>query len=117
MGKARLNKLNQKYGPNESNLNPNDSIQREVEKANKHALRQQQQQTAVNRKVRKIVKKIRKVTEHAAVRARRRIALVNDGSEDKMSTMLTEGLKKVDDFLNSLPVADQNTNKDGKPSV
>jgi len=118
MGKKRLQQLNETYGPNERNLNPNNSVEREVERACKKIILQHKQRTMVNRKVRKITKKIRKVTDHAAAKARRRIALVNDGSQDKMSTMLTEGLKKVDDFLNSLPVAtsnsDHNSNKSQK---
>jgi len=118
MGKKRLQQINEIYGPNEKNLNPNNSVEREVERATKNVIRKHKQQTMVNRKVRKIAKKIRKVTDHAAAKARRRIALVNDGSQDKMSSMLTEGLKKVDDFLNSLPVAtsnsDHNSNKTQK---
>ena len=101
-------------GSNEKNLNPNNAVEKEIEKANSKALKQQQQQVRVNRKMRKVVKQIRKVTDGAARKARRRIALVTDGSQDKMGTMLTEGLKKVDDFLNSLPVSNQNTNKDQK---
>ena len=114
MGKARLNRILETIGPNEKNLNPNNAVEKEIKKANSKALKQQQQQVRVNRKMRKVVKQIRKVTDGAARKARRRIALVTDGSQDKMGTMLTEGLKKVDDFLNSLPVSNQNTNKDQK---
>ena len=111
MGKAKLQRIQEKYGSNEKNLNPNNAVEKEIEKANRNALKQQQQQVRVNRKMRKVVKQIRKVTDGAARKARRRIALVTDGSQDKMCTMLTEGLKKVDDFLNSLETTDHNSNK------
>ena len=71
MGKIRLLKIRTEQGQNETNLNPNSSALQYYNKAQKYAVKKVHEQTLINRRIRRITKKIKKIQEKDYIRARR----------------------------------------------
>jgi len=117
MGKARAQRILEKYGPNEKNLNNTCNEVREHQKLMNKASKQARKNTQFVHAIKKLSKTVKKAQvrqRHLAERRLKILAMYPQKTVEE-GTIITEGLKKVDKFLggleqvNSLPSKDQNT--------
>ena len=104
MGKARAQRLLEKYGPNEKNLNNTCNEVREHQKLMNKASKQARKNTQFVHAIKKLSKTVKKAQVRQRHLTERRLKILGMYPQKTVEegTIITEGLKKVDKFLGGL---------------